>query len=94
MKLENGIKNNLKDIYGSLSVFGKIYDSTLSFINKNKKIISCDLISEYSFIKSGNSTKNGKIKKFNIKKIRKIYKKMVLIQLLLILMNLINIRKL
>ena len=91
MKLENGIKNNLKDIYGSLSVFGKIYDSTLSFINKNKKIISCDLISEYSFIKSGNSTKNGKIKKFNIKKIRKIYKKNGVDT---IVINLINIRKL
>lgn len=75
MKLESGIKNNLKDIYGSLSIFGKMYDSILSFINKNKRVISCDLISEYSFIKSGNSTKNGKIKKFNIKKIRKIYGK-------------------
>ena len=76
MKLENKIKSNLKNVEGRVAVFGSLYDSCLSFINKNKKILSCDLISEYSFFRSNSSSKSkGKAKKFNIKKIKKIYGK-------------------
>ena len=35
MKLENKIKSNLKNVEGSVAVFGSLYDSCLSFINKN-----------------------------------------------------------
>lgn len=74
-KILNELSDKIKDIKGSLVVFGSLNEKVLSGIEKNKNITVCDVITEYnfSFKKEGNGSK--KTKKFNIKKLKKIYKK-------------------
>lgn len=72
---ENNLKQIIKDLNGKMSVFGSVYDKVLNLIEKSKSIESCDLISEYSFSLFGKKDVTGGSRKFNIKKLKKIYKK-------------------
>lgn len=73
--IENNLKQIVKDLDGKMSVFGSVYDKILNLIDKSKNILSCDLISEYSFSFSGKKSGSGILKKFNIKKLKKVYEK-------------------
>lgn len=73
--VEFNLKKQVKKLYGKLSAFGTIYDNILDLIDSSNNILSCDLISEYTSSIFGKK-ENGTIsKRFNIKKLKKIYKK-------------------
>lgn len=75
-KILNELSDSIKKITGTLVVFGSLEDKVLNVIEKNKNITVCDIITEYKFslIKDGQSGNSKKTKKFNIKKLKKIYK--------------------
>lgn len=76
-KISNELNDSIKKFTGSLVVFGSLEEKVLNSIEKNKNITVCDIITEYrfSFKKSEQGKKNKKAKKFNIKKLKKLYKK-------------------
>lgn len=72
--VENNLKKIVKDLSGRLSAFGDIYDDVLKVIDKSSKILSCDLISEYTSSLFGKKGDKEYSRKFNIKKLKKVYK--------------------
>lgn len=72
-KIENELKEILKNISGNILLIGNYSNNIENLINQNKNIIFCDQLTNNSNNKTSNKTKKNK--KINIKKIKKHYKK-------------------
>lgn len=66
------LKNVINKLYGNIIIIGKFDDELENLIKENKKILSCDHLTN-KFSKG--KTKSGKNKNINIKKIKKKYRK-------------------
>lgn len=69
--MNNYLKKLVKNMGGSLIGIGILNEEIIELIDKNDKIIECNLLDCYS----KDNDEIGKIKKISIKKLRKIFKK-------------------
>lgn len=78
MSLKNGIIEKLKEISGSILLIG-IYDQiAFQVVDNNDKITDCMIINDNKFTYNNLDQTKGRIKHYNIKKIRKTFKKKTL----------------
>lgn len=75
IKLERTINTIIKKVTGNIIGIGLSFSSNITSVEKNKYIISCDLLNSYV----GDSNQKGVIDYINIRKITKRYKKKALI---------------
>lgn len=73
MKVNSSLKKYIKNMSGKLIGIGIDDLELINEIDKNNKILECDLLNSES--KNGFGSGRGKNKKLNIKKIRRKYKK-------------------
>lgn len=75
IQIEKTINNVIKKVAGNIIGIGLSFSSNIKAIEKNKNIITCDLLNSYI----DDAEEKGRIRYINIRKITKIYKKKRLI---------------
>lgn len=75
MTLKSAINEKIKNIKGNLLLIG-IYDQlAFQLVESNDNITDCMIINEKKFKYNSQDKSRGRLKRFNIKKIRKAFKK-------------------
>lgn len=72
-KIENELKNLFQNMNGNLLLIGNYSDKIKNIIEQNENILVCDQLTNTD--NNSNSNSNGKVKKINIKNIKKYYKR-------------------